>query len=330
MKDVAAVAGVSLGTVSKVLNGHPTVAADLRRKVMDATIQLKYAHNMVAAGLRRRATRTIGIVVPDLRNTFFAEVVEAIEAAASNAGVSVLIMTTGENPTRTEERVRALVERRVDGVVIIPPLQMKADPTVTLGLTLPTVVVDRVEPTYVSSTVATDSENAAYLGAKYLLSIDHRTILFAVNSLVASNSRERVSGFERAMAEAGVTNSRVVVAGISVEEVRKSLREALSERTYSALFTASNPVTIGAMKAITDLSLHIPDDLSLLAFDDFEWLSLVPPFISAIRQPSEGIGREVWRLLEGQIESREAITRHAYLPAEIILRQSTVSPKVGG
>ena len=84
------------------------------------------------------------------------------------------------------------------------------------------------------------------------------------------------------------------------------------------------------MKAITDLSLHIPDDLSLLAFDDFEWLSLVPPFFSAIRQPSEGIGREVWRLLEGQIESREAITRHAYLPAEIILRQSTVSPKVGG
>ena len=327
MKDVAAVAGVSLGTVSKVLNGHPTVAAQLRRKVLDAASQLHYAHNMVAAGLRRRATRTIGIIVPDLRNTFFAEVIEVIEAAASNAGVSVLIMTTGENPVRTEERIRALVERRVDGIVIIPSLQMRVDPALSLRLTLPTVLVDRVEPTYWSSSVATDSENAVYLGTKHLLSIDHQAILFAVNSLVANNSRDRVHGFERAIAEAGVSASKVIVAGISVEEVRNSLREALAERAYTALFTASNPVTIGAMKAIADLSLHIPDDLSLLAFDDFEWLSLVPPFISAIRQPADAIGREVWRLLEEQIESRETVKRHAYLPAEIVLRQSTVSPK---
>lgn len=326
MKDVAQLAEVSLGTVSKVLNNHPGVAVALRNRVNEACLKLGYAHNMVAAGLRRRATRTIGVVVPDLRNTFFAELIEAFEAAASVAGYTVMIMTTGENPARAEERIRALVERRVDGIAVIPPLQTRADPIASLGVTLPAVIMDRVEPTYSCATVTIDGEDATYQGAKYLFALGHKRVLFAVNSLSTCNTRERIAGFERARTEFSCLESTTAAVGVTVDEARATLHELLADRSYTALFTGSNPITIGALKAINALSLAVPDDLSLLAFDDFEWLTLVPPFISAIRQPADQIGREGLRQLVAQIEGERSGQPHVLFPADIMLRHSTMPP----
>lgn len=327
MKDVAQLAEVSLGTVSKVLNDHPGVAQALRGRVQDACARLGYAHNMVAAGLRRRFTRTIGAVVPDLRNTFFAELIESFEAAASEAGYTVMFMTTGENPARAEERIRALVERRVDGIAVIPPLQMRADPVAGLGLSLPSVSIDRVDASYGGATITIDGEDATYQGAKHLFALGHKKVLFAVNSLGSFNTRERINGFEHACQELGLQDSRHEVVGVTVGEARSTLARLLREGGYTALFTGSNPITIGALKAINDLSLKIPDDLSLLAFDDFEWLTLIPPFVSAIRQPAEQMGREALRQLVTQIEGESTPLPHVRFPAEIVLRHSTTPPR---
>lgn len=326
MKDLAAAADASLGTVSKVLNGHPKVSAELRARVLEASHRLGYQHNMVAAGLRRQATRTVGIVVPDLRNTFFAEVMEQFEWAAAAAGYSVLMMTTGEDTRRAEERVRALVERRVDGVAIIPTLETKVQPGPATGSGLPLVVIDRVEPHYDCATVATDGEEAVYKAARYLTTIGHRKILFAVNSLEPSNARERTVGFRRAMADFGIAEAEVRVVGVTADDAHIALRQILEPGLYTALLTGSNPVTIGALKAINELKIAIPAKLSLLAFDDFEWLTLTSPAVSAIRQPAAAVGREAWRQLQAQIEDQVVQRRHARFPAELILRESTAPP----
>ncbi len=326
MKDLAVAAEASLGTVSKVLNGNPNVSPELRARVLEASNRLGYQHNMVAAGLRRQSTRTVGIVVPDLRNTFFAEVIEHFELAAAAAGYSVLMVTTGEDPRRAEERVRALVERRVDGVAIIPTLETKVQPGAVTGLSLPLVIIDRIEPHYDCATVGTDGEEAVYKAAHYLSTIGHRKILFAVNSLEPSNTRERIAGFRRAMADFEIGEAEVMIAGVTAEDAHMALREVLETRQHTALLTGSNPVTIGALKAVNELKIAVPHALSLLAFDDFEWLTLSTPAVSAIRQPSTAVGREAWRQLQGQIDDQPAQRRHARFPAELILRESTAPP----
>ena len=323
MVDVAKAAGVSLGTVSKVMNGHPGVGDTYKQRVAQAADDLGYAHNMIAAGLRRQSTHSVGVVLPDLRNTFFAEFVEMFEEAAAMAGYSVIIMTTGDNRQRAEDKLLAMVRRRVDGVVVIPALSSIEDPVASLGLSVPAVLVDRVDESTVTPSVATDSAEAAYDGAKYLISIGHRKVAMATNTDSHGNARDRVIGFKRAVAEHHDVDGEVIVTGTSVEQIRGSLRRILVQQSHTALFTASNPVTLGALKAINDCGLAIPGDLSLLAFDDFEWLTLVPPFISAIRQPIERISSEAWHKLFSEMEHYQAGIRHNRFPADLIVRQST-------
>ena len=323
MVDVAKAAGVSLGTVSKVMNGHPGVGDSYKQRVAQAADSLGYAHNMIAAGLRRQSTHSVGVVLPDLRNTFFAEFVELFEEAAALEGYSVIIMTTGEDRQRAEERLLAMVRRRVDGVVVIPALSSTEDPVAHLDLSLPAVVVDRVDADTMTPSVATDSAQATYDGTKYLISIGHQNIALATNTDSHGNARDRVVGFKRAIDEHDTVNGEVLITGTTVEQTRGSLHRILDQRRPSALFTASNPVTLGALKAINDCGLTIPADLSLLAFDDFEWLTLVPPFISAIRQPIERISSEAWHKLHGEIDHRQPGVRHTRFPADLILRQST-------
>ena len=323
MVDVARAAGVSLGTVSKVMNGHPGVGGDFRVKVTQAADRLGYAHNMVAAGLRRQSTLTVGVLLPDLKNTFFAEFVELFEEEAAREGYSVIIMTTGEDRIRAEEKLLAMVRRRVDGVIVIPALASDGDPVSTHNLTMPAVLVDRVDQSTGSPSVATNNALGAYDGTKYLISIGHRSIAFATNTDLHGNAKERVNGFMRAMAEHPDLRGDVIVTGTSVEQTRSVLRRLLDQQAHTALFTASNPVTIGALKAINDRGVIFPDDLSLLVFDDFDWLTLVPPFISAIRQPTEKIAVEAWQKLRSEIAGNAHPSRHVRFEADLIVRHST-------
>jgi LacI family transcriptional regulator len=329
MKDVAIAASVSLGTVSKVLNNDQTVASDRRSRVIAACESLSYAPNFVAASLRRRSTRTIGLLVPDIRNTFFAEVVEALEASASAAGYSLITVMCAEDRLRALEQIRTLIARQVDGIAVIPTLGARIDLQAILGKGFPCVVIDRTEAENDNATVATNSEEAAYQGTGYLLSMGHRRIVFAANSTLLWNTRERIAGFERAIKENQAGGSEVAMVGVTIEEIRVSTTRLLKSGRFTALFTCCNPVTLGVLKAIQEVGVDIPHDLSLLAFDDFEWLTLVRPFVSAIRQPAGEIGREAWRLLFQQVAGGKTANRHVRFSAELVVRQSTCPPPAG-
>jgi LacI family transcriptional regulator, galactose operon repressor len=280
MNEVASEAGVSLGTVSKVLNGNSTVAAELRARVLDACERLNYQRNRIAASLRSRQTNTIGVIVPDILNTFYAALVEKLENLASAAGYTLMVVTTGEDPQRARERIGVLKERQ-------------------------------------------DNFDAAYRGAKYLLSLGHRHITLAVNTRRLWNSEERIAGFERALVE-GKGKADVRIVGMTVEEACISIEGLCRERTRpTALFASNNLVTLGALRALQNCRVDVPGEMSFLAFDDFEWLSLLQPAVSAIRQPVDQIAAEAWRLMLHEIGGHSISTPHIRASGELIVRGST-------
>src|SRR5580698_5224501 len=242
MKDVAAEAGVSLGTVSKVLRGDATVAKELRERVLAACARLNYQRNRIAASLRSRQSHTVGIIVPDILNTFYATLVEKLKNLASAGGYTVMIVTTGEDPQRARERIDVIKERQVDGMIVIPCLSGSDMLASAIGSDLPCVIVDRIAAEDPYPSVATDNFDAAYQGAKYLLSLGHRHIALAVNTPRLWNTRERIAGFEHAMAERKAKGD-VRFVGMTVEEARISLEDVCRERERpTALFTSNNLV----------------------------------------------------------------------------------------
>lgn len=330
MNDVASEAGVALGTVSKVLNGDVSVKPVLRARVLDACERLSYQRNRIAASLRSRQTQTIGIIIPDILNTFYAALVEKLENLASAAGYTVIIVTTGEDSRRATERIDILRQSQVDGMIVIPSLNGSGTLTTAIGPDMPCVVVDRISAEDPYPSVATDNVDAAYQGTRYLLSLGHKHIALAVNSPNLWNTQERIIGFEQAIRE-GNARSNVRIVGMTVEEARISLGTLFREADRpTALFTANNLVTLGAVHAQHDCGLDIPGDMSLLAFDDFEWLRLLRPAVSAMQQPIDQIAVEAWRLMFQQISKRPISVRHIRAGAQLMIRQSTASYVAGG
>jgi LacI family transcriptional regulator len=324
MNEVAREANVSLGTVSKVLNGNATVAAERRERVLAACDRLNYQRNQIAASLRRRQTHTIGIIIPDILNTFYAALVEKLENLASAAGYTVIIVTTGEDPQRTQARIGVLKQRQVDGMIVIPSLDSSGLLAAAVGDDMPCVIIDRIAANDPYPSVATDNVDAAYQGTRHLLSLGHRHIALAVNSPRLWNTRERIIGFEQAMREAQA-KADLRIVGMTVEEAQLSISSLFREPDRpTALFTANNLVTLGAVRAQIDSGLKIPDEISLLAFDDFEWLKLLQPAVSAIQQPVDQIAVEAWRLMFHQLSKRSIAAPHIRAAAQLIIRGSTV------
>jgi LacI family transcriptional regulator len=323
MNEVAVEAKVSLGTVSKVFNGNSTVSPERRERVIAAADRLNYRRNRIAASLRSRQTRTVGIVVPDILNTFYGALVEKLENLASAGGYTVMIVTTGEDPDRSCERARMLKENQVDGMILIPSLDGSERLMSEVGSGLPCVIADRISAKNRFPSVATDNFDAAYQGAKYLLSLGHREIVFAANIPRLWNTQERIAGFERAMRERKIKPS-VRIVGMTVEEARKSIESLLNEKERpTAIFTSNNLVTLGAVSAMHDCNIEVPHQMSFLAFDDFEWLKLLRPAISAVAQPIDQIAVEVWRLLSHQLNGLRIANPHVRAGGQLIVRQST-------
>ncbi len=323
MNEVASEAGVSLGTVSKVLNGNSTVAAELRARVLAACERLNYQRNRIAASLRSRQTNTIGVIVPDILNTFYAALVEKLENLASAAGYTLMVVTTGEDPPRARERIGVLKERQVDGMIVIPSVGGSELLAPAIGADMPCVIADRISAKDAYPSVATDNFDAAYQGAKHLLSLGHRHITLAVNTRRLWNSEERIAGFERALVE-GKGKADVRIVGMTVEEACISIEGLCHERARpTALFASNNLVTSGALRALQNCRVDVPGEMSFLAFDDFDWLSLLQPAVSAIRQPVDQIAVEAWRLMLYEIGGQPISTPHIRASGELIIRGST-------
>jgi LacI family transcriptional regulator len=328
IRDVAARAGVATATVSNVLTGRRPVADGLRRVVLAAVQELGYERNHLAASLRLQRTRSVGIVVPDLTNPFFAELVRQIEEAAARSGFQILLVDSNEEPSREAARIRALLARRIDGLVMAPT----TDSVTCLGADRrhpPTILIDRGLDLAGFDSVGADNVEACYRGCRHLLELGHKEIALLVTVRDLANIRDRIAGYRRALAEyACADRDRVIIGGAAIEGCRAAIEPHLrGSGRPTAVFAAAYVATLGAIQAIRAVDLAFPEDVSLLGFDDFDWMTVLRPYVSTMRQPVAEMASHAWTLLMSRCE-QDGAEEHARLrlPCTLEVRESTRPP----
>ncbi|MGW2829089.1 substrate-binding domain-containing protein [Streptomyces sp. NPDC001286] len=345
MADVARSAGVSVATVSHVLNGTRPVLPHTRQSVLDAIERLGYTPNTLARSLVTSRTRSIGLAVSAIRNPYFTEILQGVESAALDAGHGLLIADPHDDPAHERTVVQLLHERRVDGMIVAP----SADPRELVAYLarhdVPTVFLDRLVETAAASpegapasgdgglrfdqVCAESAEPTARLVA-HLAGHGHRRIALIAGLPGLSTTRERIAGYREGLAAAGLPHDeRLLVHGDSESAGAERATAALLSLAAppTALVTANNAMTLGALRALRDRGLSVPDDIALCCFDDFPWADLFSPRLTAIAQPGREIGTQAVRLLLDRLAAPDRPARTVRLPCAFVHRTSCGCPE---
>jgi LacI family transcriptional regulator len=326
MKDVARLAGVSIATVSATVNGTAFVSPELRGRVTEAIQQLGYAPDGVARSLKKGRTQLIGLIVADITNAFFTELVHVIEAAMQDAGYSVLLCDTDEDFEKERHYLRILQTHRVDGVILAPTGAGDAYQSLkALSERLPLVLVDRALPDLGLDAATVDSYAGAYEATSHLLDLGHRKVATIAGPHHLGPARDRLNGFRAALEERGIEVRPDFIRSGSFRE-EEAMAAALSllsgEDRPTAIFAANNHMMIGVMRAITQLQLNCPRDVSVVGIDDFPWANAFTPRLTVVRQPVEPLGRAAVQLLLARIAGQAPAPAHEVLRPSLVIRDS--------
>lgn len=324
IRDVAARAGVSTATVSNVLSGNKPVNADLQARVREAARDLAYQVDRVASQLRSGQTRVVGVLVPDLDDSFFTALVSQLEVMAQKDGYDIILASSRDELGLEQSRLRALLAWRPAGLVVVPCTD--AVPEVLRGKVgkLPMVFADRVPPEgSVVDTVSINNREAGEHAARHLLAKGHRDILLAASDLAISPIRERAQGACDLIRNALGVPPSVIGLGSNADRGSATFLGWLQGRTLpSAVIALTNVTTLGTLSALAGLRIDVPGAVSVIGFDDYPWMSARRTGISAIRQPIAEIARIAWQHLRARIEGDDAPPRNIVLPASLQVRDS--------
>lgn len=335
MVDVAQHAGVSVATVSHVLNNTRAVRPRTRQLVLDAIEALGYTPNTLARSLVTSRTRSIGLAVSAVSNPYFTEILQGVEADALEHGYSLLIADPHDDPEHERKVVQLLHERRVDGMIVAPSARPDGLVDYLRRHAVPTVFLDRLVTTPDSGLFRFDqvcTENTEPMArlVRHLSDLGHRRIALVAGLPGLSTTAERITGYRLGLSAAGLPYHEWLVAhGDSDAEVsRRVTRELLTRPSPpTALVTGNNAMTIGALRAMGELHLSVPDDVALCCFDDFAWADLFHPRLTAIAQPSKEIGAQAVRLLLERLAAPEHPARTVRLPSTFVHRGSCGCPE---
>lgn len=324
--DVARRAGVAPVTVSRVINESGYVSEDTRIRVREAIAELGYTPNRLARGLRSKQTQTLGLVVTDITNPFWTTVARGVEDAASGHGFSVILCNTDESEAKQQQYVGLLLEKQVDGFLLVPATDDVSAIALVQERDVPVVVLDRHVALPVD-TVRCDSEVGAYDLVTHLLELGHRRIALLGGSPAVSTAQDRIDGYRRALAEAGVPIDEALIRQRDyTQEGGYAMTQSilkLPDRP-TALFAVNNFIAIGAVRALRDAGLRIPDDMALVGFDDLPSALVVEPFLTVAAQPAYEMGARATDLLLARIEGDGVETPvEVVLPTELIVRRSS-------
>ncbi|MEU9336796.1 LacI family DNA-binding transcriptional regulator [Streptomyces sp. NPDC048290] len=332
IKDVAAVAGVSVATVSRVLNAHPSVSAGARARVLTAVESLGYRPNAVARSLRTDQTRTFGLVIPDVLNPYFTELARSVEEEARTLGYSVIIGNAGERPTVQDHHIRTLLDRRIDGLLVAPADGGSALLADAARGGTPMVFVDRWIPGVDVPVVRSDGRAAVRELVGHLRGLGHRRVAIIAGPATTTTGSERVDAFRAAMAGYGlpVPDAYVGQGDFQAGSGRRATERFLAlDEPPEVVFCADNPTALGALDAVRAARLRVPEDIALVAFDDIRWFVHTDPPITAIAQPTGALGRAAVRALVELREGRRP--QSVTLPARLVVRRSCgASPDTPG
>jgi LacI family transcriptional regulator len=325
MADVARLAGVSVTTVSHVLNGTRPASQRTRESVLAAIERTGYRPNTIARALARGGTQSLGLAISGLSNPYFTDVVAAIEGAAGRAGHTLLLGDTREDPEHELRIVRALAERQVDGMLVAPTVGAVEYALPYLeSQGVPTVLLDRFVDVPLDQ-VGCDNEQPTARLVEHLIDKGHTRIAMAIGIPGLSTTDERVRGYRGALERGGLSFDPALVAeGGSLRDRARDAMHALLDLPDppTAVVSGNNFMTIGLLRAIAERGLTVPDDLALVAFDDFEWADLFAPRLTVIRQPTTELGSRAVELLLSRLADPDRPPRTERLEAMFVHRNS--------
>jgi LacI family transcriptional regulator len=330
MRQIAARARVSVGTVSHVINNSAGVRQEVRKRVLDAIERLGYQPSLLARGLRRNQTTILGMIIPDISNPFFPLVVRGVEDIAYQNSYRLMLCNTDNDAQKEQVYFDELRAYRMAGLIVIPSADSRLVPMAAAsGGEIPVICLDRCPEGWKGDTVTVDNAEGAYQAARYLLELGHRRIATIAGQLHVTSGVERLKGFKRALREAGVS-----IAPEYIQEGRfdrlsgyeKGLMLLQFSPRPTAIVAANDLVALGVLAALREMGLRCPEDVSLVGFDDQEIASFTNPALTTVAQPAYQMGARAAALLFERLRGEDVAAQQVVMKATLRVRDSAAAP----
>uniref|UniRef100_A0A7C3MQG0 LacI family transcriptional regulator n=1 Tax=Dictyoglomus thermophilum TaxID=14 RepID=A0A7C3MQG0_DICTH len=332
MKDVAKLAGVSISTVSHVINKTRYVEKETRERVYEAIKTLGYRPNILASSLRKKITNTIGLIISNITNLFYPEVVRGVEDYLTKFNYNLILCNSDEDVEKEKNYIEVLFSRRVDGLIITPSKSSETRENLDLfrEKNIPIVLVDRKIEGLDEDVVLVDNVKGTYDAINYLISLGHKRIGIITGPLDTTTGYERLEGYLKALEDNNIKKDNNLIYEGDFKE--KGGYEGTSyllnlKNPPTAIFSSNNLMVLGSLKRITEIGVKIPSDLSLISFDDMEWFPYFSPPLTAVYQPAYELGETAVKLLFERLKRGRKKKKEVILPTKLVIRESCAPPK---
>ena len=325
LKMVAEKAGVSVNTASRAINNKSDINEETKKRMLKVAQELGYVRNGTAVALRTRKTRTIGVVIADNRNPFYAEVLNGMEEAAREKNYHIILANTQRDYKKEEEAINLLLAKRVDGLLITPVQDRDDDIKNLINANIPFVVVGRDFENIEVDAVYNDEVKGGFLATEYLIKKGHKRIALINGFLHKSPAKGRLEGYKKALNKYRISldESLISVGDINIEDGYERTKQMLEkDLNFTAIFVYNDMMAFGAMQAIKKKGLRIPEDIGLVGYDDIPFSSLISPSLTTIRLKKQDLGSESVELLLSRINDRRKKPKKVILDVELIVRET--------
>ena len=325
LKMVAEKAGVSVNTASRAINNKSDINEETKKKVLKIAQELGYVRNATAVALRTRKTRTIGVVIADNRNPFYAEVLNGMEEAAREKNYHIILANTQRDYKKEEEAINLLLAKRVDGLLITPVQDRDDDIKKLIEENIPFVILGRDFENIEVDVVCNDEIKGGFFATEYLIKKGHKRIALINGFLHKSPAKGRLEGYKKALMEYGVPFDDALVSfgDIDVKDGYERTKQMLEkDLDFTAIFAYNDMMAFGVMQAIREKGLRIPEDIGLVGYDDIPFSSLISPALTTIRVKKQELGVESVKLLLSHINDIRKKHKKIMLDVELINRET--------
>lgn len=330
IKDIANYTGLSITTISLVLNGKadkiPQKTKDI---VFDAVKELNYSPNKIAVGLVKKRTYTIGLIIPDISNIYFSILAKGVEDGCRKVGWNLILCNTNDSHYSDMQYIQVLADRGVDGILYIMAADSENDniqESIHLmeNLNIPFVMIDRYIDGKNIVSISTDNVKGGYLATKHLIDLGHKNIACIMGPLNLKDSQNRLAGYKKALEEAGIEfNPDIIFEGKYTLQSGVNGIEFLSGKEYTAIFAFNDMSAFGAYKELNNRNINVPEDISLIGYDNIFFSNLLDVPLTTINQPIYEIGKTAAEILVNKGKKKNSKGNHILFEPEIIIRNST-------
>jgi LacI family transcriptional regulator len=325
LRMVAEKAGVSVNTASRAINNKPDINIKTKKLVLKIAKELGYIRNAAAVALRTKKTGTVGVVIEDNRNPFYAEVLNGMEVAAREKNYHIIFANTQRDYKKEEEAINLLLAKRVDGLLIAPVQDRDDDIKNLIEANIPFVIVGRDFENIELDAVYNDEVKGGFLATEYLIKKGHKSIALIDGFLYKSPAKGRLEGYKKALKKYGISmdDALVSVGDIDVKDGYERTKQLFEkELDFTAIFAYNDMMAFGAMQAIREKGLRIPEDIGLIGYDDIPFCSLMDPALTTIRLKKQELGIESVKLLLSHINGNRKKPKKIMLDVDIIARKT--------